>query len=127
LAGNRPVLEVDLVRQEDRVRLAEKIVFYKPTNEDEILSTLPSKPHLSQNQDAVYQAFDFTNINGIHLPLSFELTRFRDAGQGEDGSRRYPQQKWVGKIRSVNPACSVSSFVPQLPSDHNIPIRDMRL
>jgi RNA polymerase sigma factor (sigma-70 family) len=127
LTGNRPILEVDMTRRKDRVRLPERIAFYKSANEDETSNTLPSKPHLPENEDAIYVGLQFTNINGIHLPLAFELTKFSGEMLNENPSKRRPEIQWTGKITDIKPSCSISSFVPNLPSDQNTIIRDMRL
>jgi RNA polymerase sigma factor (sigma-70 family) len=124
---NRQVLEVQMSRSSDKVRLPKRIAFYKPANEDESASKLPSKPHTPENEEAVYRVLQSTNIHGMDLPLRFELTRYEKSSVSEDPDHRSPAIKWVATTQTIKPKCSLDSFVPKLSPDHNIWLQDSRL
>jgi hypothetical protein len=123
---DRPVLRISLSRRSDRLRLPERIVFYKPVSDSSAAGALAAML-LHNKQDAVYRVLAFTNVNNMELPLAFELTALREAGPGEESRKQYPRLKVEARIDSIRSTCTRTQFVPLLLTDQVATILDHRL
>jgi hypothetical protein len=125
-------MQVRVMRAADRVRLPKEIIFLKgATNRTGstavgLLSSLFG-PLRAQEVDAVYRAWNFTNVADLDIPLSFELTALRDAGPAEDPHQRYPLRRVEVQVHAVKPSCTVSRFIPRLNDKTPAKLREFRL
>jgi hypothetical protein len=87
----------------------------------------PRKPPFDTGfTNAVYSVFATTNLGNFEIPIHFSLAVYRPVMGGMSGKKTELEFQYSGYVSNASAACSLSSFVPNIPSPTMGRVRDTR-